>query len=137
MCGVWEVWGVGGVGKTTFLRKVREAHPEAGVAIASFGLTEKVDTPIDLMQTLYTLLRQPLGWEPEYESLYRQYDDTLRLLKTQPVSGQATVDKEAVQGLIKGATDALGEVPVLPKAAVETVGGLLAIADKGKQLLQK
>jgi len=135
--GLFNVWGVGGVGKSTFLRKVKEAHPEAGVAIASFGLTEKVDTPIDLMQTLYTLLPQPLGWEPEYKSLYRQYSETLVLLKTQPVSGQATVDKEAVQGLIKGATDALGKVPVLPKEAVETLGGLLAIADKTKQLLQQ
>lgn len=135
--GLFNVWGVGGVGKSTFLRKVEEAYPDAGVAIASFGLTEKVDTPIDLMQTLYTPLHQPLGWEPEYESLYRQYSDTLTLLKTQPVAGQATVDKEAVQGLIKLGTDALGKVPVLPKEAVETVGGLLAIADKTKQLLQQ
>jgi tetratricopeptide (TPR) repeat protein len=135
--GLFNVWGVGGVGKSTFLRKVVESHPDAGMAIASFGLTEKIDTPIELMQTLYTLLRQPLDWEPEYESLYRQYSETLVLLKTQPVSGQATVDKEAVQGLIKGATDVFGKVPGVPKEAVDAVGGLLAIADKTKQLLQQ
>jgi hypothetical protein len=108
--GLFNVWGVGGVGKSTFLRKVMEEHSEAGVAIASFGLTEKVDTPIDLMQTLYTLLRQSLGWKPEYESLYRQHSETLVLLKTQPVSGQATVDKEAVQGFGKSSVADYGRV---------------------------
>jgi GTPase SAR1 family protein len=52
---VLHSWGLGGVGKTTLIAKIVEQHPEAAIAIVSFGSTSDIETPIELM-------KKPVGW---------------------------------------------------------------------------
>jgi hypothetical protein len=76
---VFHVYGIGGVGKSTLLRRVIETFPQAAMPLINdlpikFGETEGIGTPVDLMKKLHGLL-QPQFLSP---SLFG------RSLKAQP-----------------------------------------------------
>ncbi|WP_298911266.1 tetratricopeptide repeat protein [uncultured Nostoc sp.] len=93
-----QVYGFGGVGKTTVLKQVKQTHElQADFAQVSFGLTPGIETPLKLMEKLYELLPKPTGlWQrnllpkPDpFISLYEQYQETVYKLKTEPVEGKS------------------------------------------------
>ncbi|MEH2036289.1 tetratricopeptide repeat protein [Nostoc sp.] len=97
-----QVYGFGGVGKTTVLKQVKQTHElQADFAEVSFGLTPGIETPLKLMEKLYELLPKPTGlWQRDFlpkpdpfTSLYEQYQETVYKLKTEPVQGKS-VDTE-------------------------------------------
>jgi len=54
---VFYAYGIGGVGKSTFLGKLRETYAQdATFAGAFFGSTSKIDSPLALMEHLYKQL---------------------------------------------------------------------------------
>ncbi|MBD2164768.1 hypothetical protein H6G04_10170 [Calothrix membranacea FACHB-236] len=99
---LFQVYGFGGVGKTTLTNKLQEMHEsQADFAVVSFGLTPGIETPLKLMEKLYELLPKPTGLlrrdilpKPDpFRSLYEQYHETFYKLKTEPAQGKS-VDKE-------------------------------------------
>ncbi|GBE93901.1 tetratricopeptide repeat protein [Nostoc cycadae] len=99
---LFQIYGFGGVGKTTLTKKLKEMHePQADFAEVSFGLTAGIETPLKLMVKLYELLPKPTGLlrtdilsKPDpFITLYEQYEETFYKLKTEPVQGKS-VDTE-------------------------------------------
>ncbi|AUS99978.1 hypothetical protein CLI64_06040 [Nostoc sp. CENA543] len=99
---LFQVYGFGGVGKTTLIKKLKEMHEsQADFAAVSFGLTPDIQTPLKLMEKLYELLPKSTGLslrnlshKPDpFTSLYEQYYETFYKLKTEPVRGKS-VDTE-------------------------------------------
>jgi len=103
---LFNVYGFGGVGKTTLTKKLKETHQQqADFAKVSFGSTSDIETPIKLMTKLYEELPKPtnllkrdvLDLRPSdfvpkpdpFTSLYDQYQQTVYKLKTQPVKGKS------------------------------------------------
>jgi hypothetical protein len=95
---LFQVYGIGGVGKTTLTTKLKETHDlQADFAEVSFGLTAGIETPLKLMEKLYELLPKPTGlWQRDllpkpdpFTSLYEQYQETVYKLKTEPVQGKS------------------------------------------------
>ncbi|MDZ8050599.1 MAG: tetratricopeptide repeat protein [Aulosira sp. ZfuVER01] len=95
---LFQVYGFGGVGKTTLTNKLQEMHEsQADFAVVSFGLTPGIETPLKLMEKLYELLPKPTGLlrrdilpKPDpFTSLYERYHDTFYKLKTEPVQGKS------------------------------------------------
>ncbi|MBD2295908.1 tetratricopeptide repeat protein [Anabaena sphaerica FACHB-251] len=102
---LFQIYGFGGVGKTTLTQKLKEKlNSEADFAEVSFGLTAGIETPIKLMEKLYeslpqstSLLRKdvldirPFDFvtKPDpFILLYKQYQQTIYKLTTQPVEGK-------------------------------------------------
>lgn len=99
---LFQIYGFGGVGKTTLTKKLKEMHePQADFAEVSFSLTPGIETPLKLMVKLYELLPKPTGLlrtdilsKPDpFTTLYEQYEETFYKLKTEPVQGKS-VDTE-------------------------------------------
>ncbi|MEA5580010.1 tetratricopeptide repeat protein [Nodularia harveyana UHCC-0300] len=107
---LFQIYGIGGVGKTTLTKKLEEAHnSKADFAKVSFGLTPGIETPLKLMEKLYELLPKSTSlfrkdvldirksdFMPKsdpFTSLYEQYEQTIRKLNNQPVEG-AKVEAE-------------------------------------------
>ncbi|HLP92172.1 MAG TPA: tetratricopeptide repeat protein [Nostocaceae cyanobacterium] len=108
---LFQVYGFGGVGKTTLTRKLKEAYnSKADFVEVSFGRTPSIETPLKLMEKLYELLPKPTNIlqknvseirpsdfavrkSDAFKSLYEQYQQTVYKLKTQPVEGN-TVEKK-------------------------------------------
>ncbi|MEH2260926.1 tetratricopeptide repeat protein [Nostoc sp.] len=93
-----QVYGFGGVGKTTLIKKLKETHElQVDFVEVSFGLTAGIETPLKLMEKLYELLPKPTGlWRRDllpktdpFTSLYEQYQETVYKLKTEPVQGKS------------------------------------------------
>jgi GTPase SAR1 family protein len=121
---LFNVWGIGGVGKTTLLNKLSEQHPEIKFAFARvyFGSTPDIGTPLKLMANLYSQL-PPIeaidewGQETEiFTTLYQQYEETLSQLKEpekKESETQATERKEAIKKLVGGGAKTLSKfIPV-------------------------
>ena len=59
---LFQVYGFGGVGKTTLLKQVKQTHElQADFTEVSFGRTPGIETPLKLMEKLYELLPKPTG----------------------------------------------------------------------------
>ncbi|MCY7393290.1 MAG: hypothetical protein LH647_17870, partial [Leptolyngbyaceae cyanobacterium CAN_BIN12] len=144
---IFQAWGVGGVGKSTLLGKVEEQHPEAAIALVSFGLTEQVDAPIPLMVKLMGEVNQRFqtGWEDTFTTRYGEYQAAIEAIKTQPADGKAPNDYETVQAIVKAGTSAVqGGLSIAAAKPVEAIGksgeilsSAITIFEKAKQLLQQ
>jgi tetratricopeptide (TPR) repeat protein len=103
---LFQVWGVGGVGKTTVLRKARERLAGRVVAAdVSFGTTDKVDEPIGLMEALAKDLTSD-DWgaidTSEFAKLIKLYRETEFKLGNEPIEkgkGISEEQKTVVQSL--------------------------------------
>ncbi|HEY9880005.1 MAG TPA: hypothetical protein V6D29_16240, partial [Leptolyngbyaceae cyanobacterium] len=111
---VFQVWGIGGVGKTTLARKVKELHQStAHVADVVFGRTEGIEEPIPLMRKLYEQLAPHDSWsrDPFWEK-YDLYFETVHQLNTEPASGRGVVSDtqvKQVKDLLRLGVDVVGK----------------------------
>ncbi|MEL6581075.1 MAG: tetratricopeptide repeat protein, partial [Cyanobacteria bacterium J06621_12] len=136
---VFNVWGIGGVGKTTLLNRI-EKQPEISAARVYFGATSDIATPLKLMANLYSQLPATNDWGSEFEAfpeLYAKYEETLAKLK-QPdkkeTDTQGTARKEALKKLVGGSAKTLVQVtPLKGVAGVEDKIG--SIAEGGVDLV--
>jgi tetratricopeptide (TPR) repeat protein len=102
---VFNVWGIGGVGKTRLLDEL-EKQSNISFARVYFGSTQGIATPLKLMANLYNRLPTIDDWGEEYEiftDLYRQFEQTLKQLEQpdkQESDIQATERKEAIKKLV-------------------------------------
>jgi hypothetical protein len=143
---IFHVWGVGGVGKSTLTNKLAKDHAQqADFLRISFGETEQISNPIEVMKRFYDFLpdieqvKAPLFQRDllkgnilkadPFLSLYQKYWDTINELKSTPVQGEKSVTAEqsdlVKQFLSKGLSgfSLLTGTPVLAPVA-ENVGEL-------------
>lgn len=101
---VFHIWGIGGVGKSTLTKKLKENHLQnANFAEVSFGVISNIETPLKVMEKLYNQLSDKSILERDIKSLsksnsflplYQEYKDTLHQLEITPIEGQKSVEKE-------------------------------------------
>ena len=108
---IFHVWGVGGVGKSTLTNKLAKDHAQqADFLRISFGETEQVGNPIEVMKRFYDflpdieqvkapllqrdLLKGNILKADPFLSLYQKYWDTINELKSTPVQGEKSVTAE-------------------------------------------
>jgi hypothetical protein len=158
---VYQVWGIGGVGKSKLLRKLIEqstplAIPLKGGEVLSFGRTEHINTPIEFMKTVHDALqtcypKPPLLQRKDaFAEHYSQYFDALHQLQTQPVSGKGDVTTDQLNAVKKLTSQAAtlgsqlvpltaaipGSGVVAGKVAEGLVDGASLIASKWDQVKQ-
>ncbi|MBW4459592.1 MAG: tetratricopeptide repeat protein [Nodosilinea sp. WJT8-NPBG4] len=149
---VFHVWGIGGVGKSTLTRKVRETFKDtATFADVSFGLTENVDEPIPLMAKLYEQIAVSDSWSRDpFWDKYNLYFETVHQLNTQAATGRGDATPEQVnqvKTLVQLGVDVAGEFflsesakktanTVVDKGMDAAVAGL-SLKDSVQQLLQQ
>ena len=161
---LFQVWGLGGVGKSTLLKKLRDIHQQqADLAGVSFGFTMDIETPLKLMATLYDQLPKPdlppllkrnvRELKPPadpFTCVYEQYQQTIAALQTQPIAGKSVLpdQQSALKDLLElGTITALSTVgsPDMALTAMGKAVGMLreapqAIAsgkERVEQLLQQ
>ena len=81
---LFNIWGIGGVGKTTLLHRLTEQNPNISFARVYFGSTPDIGTPFKLMANLYSQLSAIDDWGQDCEiftHLYQKYEQTLEKLK--------------------------------------------------------
>lgn len=101
---VFNIWGIGGVGKTSFLRELKNKYErEAQFLEVSFGTTISAETPIDIMLTMHEQISKFSGGisgflqrKGEFETLYTQYQNAIQKLETQPIDGSNVVSTENI-----------------------------------------
>ncbi len=145
---VFHVYGIGGVGKSTLLRRVIETFPQAAMPVINdlpikFGETEGIGTPVDLMKKLHGLLEpqflspslfsRSLRAQPDpFTERYTQYFDAIHQLNSTSPDGKNGASAEQlsqVKQLLKGLTQGGGALATMTGNPV--VGGALAVASKG------
>jgi hypothetical protein len=139
---VFHLNGLGGVGKTTLIEKLKQKFKaEAEFIEVSFGITTDIDTPIKLMKKFHqqftelpqpNFLRQDLFKKDSFQELDQQYNDAIKQLETTTVSGKQGIDKEQLN-LVRSLTGGL--VKFVAKNL--TLGSSLTepIAEKGGEAL--
>ncbi len=151
---IFQVSGIGGVGKSTILTKLKENQKQTQVVKVSFGETEEIDDPIQLMKKLHGELEKqyptPKGLRKDvrdiltkpdpFSKLYEQFFDVSHQLQTQSADGKASVSDEQlelVKQLLKEGVSGLGEF-VLPRVASNTLGkGAELFVDAASLLLSE
>ncbi len=134
---LFNVWGIGGVGKTTLLNKLVELHPNISFTRVYFGSTPDIGTPLKLMAKLYDNLPATYDWGEEYETfpdLYQKYEQTLQQLEKpdkKDSEAQAKERKDAIKKLVGGGAKTLSQVTALKPVA----GAVSLIAEGGVDLV--
>jgi tetratricopeptide (TPR) repeat protein len=120
---VFHGWGIGGVGKSTLTRKVKDAQGDAAtIAEVSFGLTEGIEEPIPLMAKLYEQIAVKDSWSRDpFWDKYELYFQTIHQLNTQATSGRGDATPEQV-----------GQVKTLLQLGVD-VAGEFFLSESGKK----
>jgi hypothetical protein len=141
---VFHLWGIGGVGKTTLIRRLKERHREqADFTEISFRSENIIQSPIELMAKLYEQLpKLPHPFQRDvseafkgdpFASLHEKYQSALLQLSNQPLPGKKAIEadqKNAVQQLLKGATT-IG-LPIATQGAIDpATAGIAAEAAMG------
>jgi hypothetical protein len=99
---VFHVWGIGGVGKSTLTRKVKEIHGDTvTVAEVSFGLTEGIEEPIPLMARLYEqiVIKDPWSRDPFWEKYDLYFETIHQVHATTPPPTYKSVRRRALPAL--------------------------------------
>ena len=155
---LFQVWGIGGVGKTTLTQKLAEDYNNiADFTMVSFGRTAGIENSIKLMNVLSenlpnnTFFPNKLFSNNPFKELYQKYWDTINELETIPSEGKKAVDSEQqnlVKRLISEGASALSKftpaaavpetvVRKTAETAVDVGGIILSEADRVRQLLQQ
>jgi len=114
--------GIGGIGKSTLLGKLRETYAkEAQFARAFFGPTSKIDSPLALMEHLYKQLLDDDGWGgDDFVESCRKYRETLKQLETESAEGKGSASTEQislVKKLFSGAVKTFASLHMPDEAA--------------------
>lgn len=155
---MFYIWGIGGVGKSTLKKRLEKTYrQQAEFTEVSFGLTEGINTPIELMTKLHKELPPIVVWERDllakdpFQVLYDKYQQIARQLETQPIDGKKSIDKEQmdlVKSLLKVGASVLVDLmpmsglskPILETTATTTVdiaAMVLAEKDRWQQVLHQ
>ncbi|WP_204153833.1 tetratricopeptide repeat protein, partial [Leptolyngbya sp. CCY15150] len=133
---IFHVWGIGGVGKSTLLKKLRQDRQDnATILRFSFGdRPEEPETPLMVMEALAKTLGELRGpvWkrdlfaEDPFPKLWQQYQETRYQLETQPSQGNSVTSEELrqVKSVLRHGVD-LSEWLGMPKP-VAVAGRVLA-----------
>ena len=145
---LFHVWGIGGVGKSTLLKKIVQDFTTAAIPLVAdspiaFGFTEGIDTPVDLMQKLHGLLKNQFlnpsffgrGFANQRDPFldrYTQYFDAIHQLQREAPDGKGGVSPEQL-GTVKQLLQGLAQVGGAAATATGNpiVGGALMTASKG------
>jgi tetratricopeptide (TPR) repeat protein len=124
---VFYAYGIGGVGKSTLLGKLRETYAkEAKFARAFFGSTSKIESPLALMEHLYKQLPDD-GWGGDaFTELCQKYRETLNHLETESAEGRGSASPEQVslvRKLVGGAVKVFASWN-MPDKAAEQLGSV-------------
>jgi tetratricopeptide (TPR) repeat protein len=158
---VFQIWGLGGVGKSTLIKQVQTKFPDALVPLVheqvpSFGATHGIETPVELMRTLHGALKphfQPLPLfrrdirqlrtDPDpFEQQYSKYLEAIAKLKNQPLSTIPGITSDQLSQVTRLAGDATGaiatvaghpEIALLGEAGVRLSTVALSALDEVKQ----
>jgi tetratricopeptide (TPR) repeat protein len=140
---IFHILGVGGVGKSTLTNKLAKDHAQqADFLRISFGETEQIGNPIEVMKKFYDflpdieqvkapllqrdLLKGNILKADPFLSLYQKYWDTIHELQSTPILNEKSVtaeQSEVVKQLISmgaGGYFTLSGMPVLATAAGKT-----------------
>lgn len=133
------------MGKSRLLHELQQ-RSQAAIAYISFGITEKIETPLSVMGQLYQALPPtPSGWQEAFSHWYSAYEQAIDSLQKQPVDGKSPIDYEAVQAVVNSGVrigqSALSIAAAKPVEAVgkagEAIGGMVTIVQKVQQLLEQ
>ncbi|MEO0828435.1 MAG: hypothetical protein AAFY67_22815, partial [Cyanobacteria bacterium J06642_9] len=145
---VFHVWGIGGVGKSTLLKKLVEDRPNFAIPLnnknlIAFGQTEGINTPVALMRKLHGLLEPQFlnpSWfgrglrsKPDpFTECYTQYFDAIHQLQDEAPNGNIGTSAEQVglvKSLLKGLVQGGGALATISGNPV--AGGVLTTASQG------
>jgi tetratricopeptide (TPR) repeat protein len=122
---LFNIWGIGGVGKTTLLEQLEvEYEQQACFVVISFGVTQQVETSLELMDMIEQELNKQLSNSVSLKqtlsstsngfiSTLKEYRQTIVQLKNQPIDGKIAVDSEQ-QNLAKKLLE-LENIAALPR----------------------
>ena len=134
---MFNVWGIGGVGKSTMLRKFQEGLGDRiqgkQIHFAAITFDDNYATPLDVMVALHkelpaiergfsakeaffdlnyaTPLHKDLPAKDAFSEKYKTYKDTLANLSNAPVKGKPKVDSEQI-GIVKQLTKLLANAGI-------------------------
>lgn len=100
---MFYIYGIGGIGKSTSLQKIQEdCCQQTRFLKFSFGdplTSSSIDTPIKLMKYLYEQLIPENTSADPFWTLYYEYEQTLRQLKTEPIDRNNAVSEEQLNSI--------------------------------------
>ncbi|MFN7759506.1 MAG: tetratricopeptide repeat protein [Pseudanabaena sp.] len=99
---MFNVWGIGGVGKSTLLRKFQEGLGDRiqgkKIHFAAISFDDNYATPLDVMVALHKdlpeipFLKRDVLAKDVFSEKYKTYQETLANLKNAPVKGKEQVE---------------------------------------------
>ena len=96
---LFNIWGIGGVGKTTLLGRLQNAHAgNVDFLEVCFAKTGNIETPLKLMRTLHQQAMKLVGNEENADSFTQQerlFENALFQLSRQSVDGEAASTEDA------------------------------------------
>ncbi|MEG4055187.1 MULTISPECIES: tetratricopeptide repeat protein [unclassified Microcoleus] len=96
---LFNIWGTGGVGKTTLLGRLKDAHAgEVDFLEICFAKTPDIETPLKLMRKLHEQAVERFGCETIADSFKQkeeQFESTLYKLSHESIDGKTTSSEEA------------------------------------------
>jgi len=101
---MFNVWGIGGVGKSTLLTKFQEGLTarDKKIHFAKISFDTAYSTPLDVMVALHkelpeiNALQKELFTQDPFGEKYKIYKDTLVALKESPVEGKGKVESDQI-----------------------------------------
>jgi tetratricopeptide (TPR) repeat protein len=95
---LFNIWGTGGVGKTTLLGRLKDAHAEVDFLEICFAKTPDIETPLKLMRKVHEQAVERFGGETIADSFKQkeeQFESTLYKLSHESIDGKTTSSEEA------------------------------------------
>lgn len=134
---VHNLYGMDGVGKSTALRELahRVVQGKGNLACVSFGETERIEAPIDLMVSLFEALVAQNNWifKPKFLVMHERYEKALEELASLPLEGETEVSepqRQAYRALMD-----LGNQTALQAPAERSTAAATAQAAAQEQIL--
>jgi len=95
---LFNICGIGGVGKTTLLGRLQEAHTEVNFLEVCFAKTADIETPLKLMRKLHQQARDLSGSETSTDAFAQreqEFTTTLFELSQRSIDGTETSSEDA------------------------------------------
>jgi len=95
---LFNICGTGGVGKTTLLGRLKEAHAEVDFLEICFTKTPDIETPLKLMRKVHEQAVEGFGGETiadSFKQKEQQFESTLYKLSHHSIDGETTSGEEA------------------------------------------
>ncbi|MEG4216281.1 tetratricopeptide repeat protein [Microcoleus sp. Pol14C6] len=96
---LFNIWGTGGVGKTTLLGRLKDAHAgKVDFLEICFAKTPDIETPLKLMRKVHEQAVERFGGETiadSFKQKEQQFESTLYKLSHQSIEGETISSEEA------------------------------------------